>query len=210
MATKIYGDLDVKRSIFGEVRTDRGLRAATITTAETLNVNSYSWQKLTNATSALDVNLPDATTLKLGWAVVVENPVASTFNLVVKDAAAGTIKTITPGHAFEFTVQSIGAAAGVWHVASMDDISTVSASRYSQDFNATSDWGAAAGGYYTITITGATHTRGNNPVATVFETVGSVESKVGLDLSYDNTNGNVSIAVPDVPDCRFAGRILII
>lgn len=210
MAQKIFGDLEVKRSIFGEVRTDRGLRAVTITADETLNLNSYSWQKIKNVTSALDVNLPDATTLKAGWSVVIENDATSTFNLVVVDAGTNTIRTLTPGEAVEFTVQSIAAAAGVWHLTKREDAGSVPASRYTTDFNATTDWGTASGGEYTITILGSAHTRGLNPSVTVFETVGAVESKVSLDISYDNTTGDISLVIPEHPDMRFAGRVLII
>lgn len=207
---KVFGDLIGKRAIQGEVRVDRGLRVTTITTAETLDKNAYSWQKLRNNTSTLAVNLPTATTLMLGWAVVVENPAASTFNLTIKDASAGTIKTLIPGVAYEFTCQDIGSAAGVWNVTELGDTAVLSAPRYAQNFNNTTDWGTAAGGYYTITVTGATHTRGINPIARVFETSGAVESEVELDLSYDNTTGDVSLAVPETPDCRFTGRTVIV
>ena len=211
MAEKIYGDLVVKRGMFAEVRSDRGLRVTTITANETLDLNAYSWQKLKNVTSALNVILPAATTLKLGWSVVVQNDPTSTFNLLVKDGGAGaTLKTLLPGHAYEFTCQSIGAAAGVWYLTQLDDTSIVVASRYSTDFNATSDWGVAAGGLYTLTILGSAHGRGVNPTVTVFETVGAVESKVGLDVAFNNTTGDVSLVVPETPDCRFAGRALLI
>lgn len=208
--SKVFGDLTIKRGMFAEVRADRGLRVATITTPETLDKNAYSWQKLTNATSTLAVNLPDATTLQMvGWAVVIENPSASSYNLTVKDAAAGTVKTVIPGTAFEFVCQSVSSAAGVWHVTDMGDATVAAATRYSQDFNATTDWGSPSAGAYTLTVLGSAHTRGVNPTAMVFETNSTIESKVELDMSFDNTTGDVSLVVPQVPDCRFAGRVLI-
>lgn len=211
MSQKVMGDLVVKRGMFAEVRADRGLRVATITANETLDLNSYSWQKLRDNTAADSVILPSATTLKLGWAVVVENNALSTYNLVVKDGGAGaTIKTIAPGEAYEFTCQSISAAAGVWHVMSLTDVSSIVASRFTTNFDAATDWGSPSAGYYTYTVLGSAHTRGVNPSVMVFETSGSVESKVALDISYDNTTGDISLVVPDSPDCRFAGRILVI
>ena len=207
---KVQGDLIVKRGIFAEVRADRGLRVATITTDETLDLNAYSWQKLKDITASDDVNLPDATTLKLGWSVVVENDSTSTYALVVKDSAGGTLKTIAIGDSYEFTCQSIGTAAGVWHVTSLEDSTVTVASRYTEDFDATTDWGSPSAGVYTFTVLGSAHTRGLNPSVMVFETASTVESKVDLDISYDNTTGDISLVVPQTPDCRFAGRILVI
>jgi len=208
---KVMGDLVVKRGMFAEVRADRGLRVATIVTDETLDLNSYSWQKLKDVTAADNVILPDATTLKLGWAQVIENDSTSTYSLSVKDGGAGAVlQVVAPGEVYEFVCQSIGAAAGVWRVVSLENTTIVAATRYTEDFDATTDWGAAGGGYYTITITGATHTRGLNPTVIVFETAATVETRVDLDISYDNTTGDISLVVPETPDCRFAGRALII
>ena len=208
---KVWGDFLVKRVLTSEVRADRGLRVATITTNETLDLNSYSWQKLTNNTSSLDVSLPDATTLPIkGWSQVVENPIASSFDLVVKDGAGTILKTVVPGTAYEFTCEDIGSAAGVWFVTSLGDDTVLAASRYSQDFDNATDWGSPSAGAYTITITEVVHTRGLNPQVTVLEVVGDIETEVDVEVSYDKTTGDVSIAVPQTPDCRFAGRVLII
>ena len=203
---QVKGDLLVKRTMTAEVRADRGLRAATIVTDETLDLNAYSWQKLKDITAADAVILPDATTLPAkGWAVVVENDATSTYSLTVKDGGAGgTIKVVAPGEAFEFVCQSISAAAGVWHITSMEDTTVQIAARYQQDFNATSDWTAGV-----ITITGATHTRGLNPQAQVYEVSGAAETRVDLDIAYDNTTGDVTLTVPIIPDCRFQGRCVI-
>ena len=206
MAQKIFGDLDVKRAIIGEVRVDEGLRAATITADETLTVNSYSWQKLT-AITPHNVILPSALTLPIaGWKIVVQ---AITSDLTVKDSASTTIKVVPAGTAYVFTNQDITTAAGVWHFYTLDDAYIPAVKKYAQDFNATTDWGTSVGGYYTLTIVGATHTMGLNPTVIVYETTATTEAQVDLDISYNNTNGNVSLVTPDVPNCRFAGRVVI-
>lgn len=207
MAQKIFGDLTVKRAIVGEVRVDEGLRVATITGTETLTLNSYSWQKLT-AAAPQDVILPDATTLPVaGWKITIQE---ITSDLTVKDGGAGaTIKVVPAGTAYTFTCQAKATAAGVWHFYALDDAYVPTVSKYAQDFDATTDWGVEGAGYYTITITGATHDMGVNPTVVVYETTATTEAQVDLDISYDNTNGNVSLVVPSDPNCRFAGRVII-
>jgi hypothetical protein len=203
---KVFGDLDVKRAIVGEVRVDQGLRVATISATETLTKNSYSWQKLT-AAAPQDVNLPDATTLPIkGWAVVIQ---AITSALTVKNSAGTTIKVVGAGETFRFTVQDISTAAGVWDYRALPTSYSPGVSKYAQDFDATTDWGTAGGGLYTLAITGATHGMGTNPTVVVYETTSTTESKVELDVDYDNVTGDVSLIVPEVPDCRFAGRVVI-
>lgn len=216
MANKVYGDLIIKRGVFAEVRADKGLWAETIIANKTLDKNSYSWQKLRNNTSALDVNLPDATTLQMvGWAVTIENNSISTFAINVKDSAGGLIKTIAAPaagtiRAYEFVCQDISLAAGVWYTVSMEDTAVQSASRYSGNFGNGVDWGGVVGGEYIFTASGVDHTRGLNPSVMVFETAGSTETMVDLDIKYDNITGDVSLVVPDSPDCRFAGRVVIL
>jgi hypothetical protein len=216
MANKVFGDLTIKRGMFAEVRSDRGLRVATITVNETLDNNAYSWQKLQNNTASLDVNLPAANTLQLvGWAVIIENNALSTFSLVVKDSTGAIIKTIVAPaagsiRAYEFVCQDISTAAGVWYTVSMEDTAVQAASRYAYDFNATNNWGDASAGNFTLTASGVDHTRGLNPSVMVYETAGPVQTMVDLDLRYNGTTGDVSLVVPETPNCRFAGRVVIL
>lgn len=85
------------------------------------------------------------------------------------------------------------------------------AERYSDTFNATSDWGSASGGQYTITILAATHGKGTTPSVLVFEDIGgSVYELVGLNALQINALGDVSLKVLETPDNRFAGLVLII
>jgi len=204
---KVMGDLQVKRTMTAEVRADRGLRSATITAAETLNKNSYSWQKLT-AAAPQDVIMPDATTIINGWQVTIQ---AITSDLTVKDGDTGaTIKVVPAGETYQFTCTDNSSTAGEWHSYTLEDFGAIAATRYASDFNATTDWGTAAGGVYTLTVTGATHLRGVNPSVLVYETAGAVETRVDLDISYNSSTGDVSFVVPEEPNCRFAGRAVFI
>ena len=63
-------------------------------------------------------------------------------------------------------------------------------------------------GEYTITILAATHGKGVNPIINVYETTGSIQDVVFPTIRY-NATGDVTIAVANVPDLRFNGRIVI-
>ena len=80
---------------------------------------------------------------------------------------------------------------------------------YTQSFNSTTDWGSASGGYYTITVLSATHARGTSPTVSVYESTGSDNFLVFVDRLNITTTGQVEIRVPDTPDLRFAGKIVI-
>jgi hypothetical protein len=84
------------------------------------------------------------------------------------------------------------------------------AERFIDTFNNTTDWGAASGGFYTITVSQGTHGRGANPSIQVFEQNGSDYDMVTIDTIRVDASGNVSLKVPDSPDNRFTGLVLII
>jgi hypothetical protein len=206
---EIKGDLKVCRTIDAARRVNQGLRATTITGAEQLELHSHYWQRVT-AASTQDVILPDATTLPNGWSVVVE---AKTSNINVKtyDAVTPVLrKTVTPDRAYEFTLVDNGTAAGVWYVNFLEEADTLATARFTATFDASTDWGAASGGYYTQVITQATHTRGTSPQVDVFEESGSDFVKVDLDELKVLANGDVELRVPEDPDCRFAGKVVMI
>jgi len=209
VAKPLKGDLDVCRTISAARRVNQGLRSTTITGAEQLEIHSHYWQRLDSA-SAQDVVLPDATTLPLGWTVVVE---ALTSNKDVKTYDAITPvsrKVVTPDRAYEFTLVNNGTAAGEWYVNFLEEADTLATARYTATFDATTDWGAASGGYYTQTITQATHQRGTSPVLQFFEESGSDFVQVDLDEVKVLANGDVEFRVPENPDCRFAGKVVMI
>lgn len=80
---------------------------------------------------------------------------------------------------------------------------------YQQTFNSTTDWGTAAGGYYSISVSESTHNQETRPVVYVFEEDGTDYIEVMVDEIRVSTAGLVSIRVPEVPDCRFAGKVVI-
>jgi hypothetical protein len=208
MTYEIKGDLQVKRTIIADRRVDQGLNAAVIVGAETLVRHSANWQAL-SAAGAQDVNLPDATTLPEGWRVVVHANGAA--DLTVKDAAAGTVEVVEAGRAYEFYLIDNSAAAGTWYVNFLENADVLPASRYTLTHNAVADWGAAAGGYYSITTTAATHGRGTRPTFQFFETSGANEVEVNPDQAYIITaSGNVVFRVPDAPDLRYAGKVIFV
>jgi hypothetical protein len=85
------------------------------------------------------------------------------------------------------------------------------AERYTSTFNATTSWGSASGGEYTITIAAATHGKGLYPAALVYEDMGAgVYELVGVNALQINSSGDVSIKVLETPDTRFAGLVLIL
>lgn len=81
--------------------------------------------------------------------------------------------------------------------------------RYTTTFNATTDWGSASAGLYTITIAVATHIKGTSPLVQVYETVGGanlVASATKISIAAD---GAVSLIVSETPDGRHVGKIVI-
>ena len=165
-----------------------------------------------SAASLQDVVLPDATTLLNGFQVSITATGAA--GLSVKTYHATTpvlLKTIDAGRRYKFILVNNLTAAGTWQVELKHDLETVAADRFTQAFNATTDWGSASGGYYTFIITAATHGKGLNPVFEIVENTGSEMGKVGVDnASFNISTGDISIRVNDVPDCRFAGKIIVL
>jgi hypothetical protein len=91
----------------------------------------------------------------------------------------------------------------------IEDASSTS-TYYTHIFNATTDWGVAAGGFYTITVPIATHVLSPNlTVLMSQEAIAGSYVNVNLEeLSFDAA-GTVTAKVSEIPDSRFAGRLLI-
>ena len=205
----IKGDLNVCRTVNAGRRVNQGLLAKTITATEQLELNSEWWQKLT-AAAAQDVILPDATTLPNGWTVIVEAITSSLDVHTYDDTTPVSRKVIEAGRVYSFTLTDNGTDAGTWHVNFLEEADTLATSRYTSTFDATTSWGSASGGYYTITLPQATHTRGVSPQVDTFEESGSDYIQVEGDELKILANGNVELRVPETPDCRFAGKMVLI
>lgn len=207
MAMKIKGDLQVCRTINAARRVNQGLEAETISAAKDLGMHSAFWQRL-SASSTEDVNLPDATTLSNGWQIVVE--ASGSASLTLKDNSGTSLKTINSNEAYKITLLDNSTASGVWHINYLEDAGSIAATRYVSTFDATSDWGTASNGYYNIALAESTHGRGTSPIIQVFEEDGSDFFEVYLDEKKILANGDLEMYVIDDPDCRFAGKVVLI
>lgn len=206
---EIKGDLAVCRTINAARRVNQGLNAETITAAEALDLHSEWFQRL-SAAAGQDVVLPDATTLANGWTVVVNASGAAALDVKTYDATTPVSrKVVAAGDTYEFTLVDNGTDAGVWVVNYVTENAVVASARYVETFTATTEWGSAVGGTYTMTVTQATHTRGTSPEVELYEESGSDFIKVDADIKV-LANGDVEISVPENPDCRFAGKAVFI
>jgi hypothetical protein len=80
---------------------------------------------------------------------------------------------------------------------------------YPKTFNATTDWGSASGGYYTITLASTAHLKGGNPMTKFYKTSGSDFEEVEPNTVTITATGNVVFTVMETPDGRFAGKVLV-
>jgi len=83
------------------------------------------------------------------------------------------------------------------------------ATPYTQTFNATSDWGAASGGFYTIVVPQSTHEKSVEPLVQLYESVSGNFEQVDAEIII-SVAGDVTIRVTEVIDTRFAGKIVIL
>lgn len=207
---EIRGDLNVKRTGIFDRRADQGLYDHTISTSLALTRHSEYFQKLESTSGNDLVVLPDATTLPEGWEVVIIND-GDTALEVQDDQDSGTFTDIAVNEANRYILLDNGAAAGTWFVEPMQSPDITAATRYTTTFNATTDWGSPSAGYYTITKTQATHLRGTDPSVRIYISDGGTGfNVVEPDRSNVAANGDVSFRVPDSPDLRFAGKIVLI
>lgn len=208
----VKGDLSVKRTMSASRRVNEGLSSETLAGARTVVIHDYAILNLNPNGANRDVNLPDATTLPVGWSIKVRHSGAAN-DLVVKDNGGGTLKTISLPLAtaeekmYEFTLLTNGVAAGTWHVTEMGDPGVIVASRFVNSF-VVADWSAPSGGYRTLTVTAGTHGRGANPSVQVQELIGSDFDKVLVDRERLNASGDLELRIVD--GAEFDGRIIFV
>jgi len=78
-----------------------------------------------------------------------------------------------------------------------------------QSFDTTTDWGTAAGGFYTITVPAATHGKTAPSTIQFWQDIAGVLGLTQVDTVRRQANGDVEFSVPDSPDARFAGEVSI-
>lgn len=76
-------------------------------------------------------------------------------------------------------------------------------------FDATTSWGTASGGYYSLTVTAAVHSKGVNPIVKIYKEDGVDFVEIEVDQVKINALGDITIRVPEVPDLRFAGKLVV-
>jgi len=203
------GDFRVGRTVIADRRVDSGATAQTLTATKNIDRHSHSWQRLSNA-STQDVILPDATDLPLGWEIVVDVPEASAAPVKVKKNGGTTLKNIEQGRAYKFICVDNSTTAGEWYINFLEEADLIPTERYVEAFDATTDWGTASNGYYTITVEETEHTRGTKPTVGVFQKDGDDYIQISPDQIKVDPSGDVSIRVPENPDLRFEGEAIFI
>src|SRR5690606_18188365 len=115
--------------------------------------------------------LPDATTLPKGWTIEIFND-GDTALQVQDDQNDASFDDISINGGNRYILLDNGTAEGIWFVEPMESQGATVATRYSEDHDATTDWGSPSAGYYTITILASTHGRGTAPKVQFFESDG--------------------------------------
>lgn len=209
---EIKGDLRVRRTLQADRRVDSALSNETLAGNRTVSRNDYAMLNLDPNGANRNVVLPDATTLPLGWTILVRHS-GSADDLVVQDNAASTLKTITapPPSAdtimYQFVLLTNSVAAGTWSVIELGDAGTQIASKFVDTF-LVADWSAPSGGYRTLTALASTHGRGTNPLYIVQETSGGNHDKVICDRERMNSSGDLELRIVD--GVEFDGRIIFV
>lgn len=210
MSHIVYGDLNVKRTTKVDRRVNQGLSREVLTTTKTITINEFAWLQVSNA-STQDIVLPNATTLDNGWELVIGVDEASVASTNIKTFHAITpvlLKNVLAGRAYRISLIDNSAFEGVWLVDYLEEADKVVAFRYVDSFNATTDWSGPSGGYYTRTVTKATHSMSANPKVDVREGTDPY-TKVEPDEISIASSGDITIRVTQIPDLRFAGQMLI-
>lgn len=205
------GSLNIKNVLSSERRVNAGGSIETLTTQRDILVNDFQQLILSNATTK-DAVLPNAQSLTLCWNIIIHVPVSSAASVNIKSyhvSAPVLVKNVIPGKTYMFTCIDTTTTAGTWHITLLKETDDIGASKYIDTFDATTSWGSPSAGYYTHTITAVTHGVGAQPIVEVEELSGSDFVRVGIEEVYKFANGDISIKVPEIPDLRFAGRLII-
>ena len=206
-----FMDVNFKRIVNADRRVNQGLNTVAVTdTAYDVKAYDYDFLRITNGTAfANAVNLPDATTLPPGYDVKIQNVDGTLPTDVFASGTAIALKSIATGKTVGFRLLENSTAAGTWLLYSVQEDAAFPLA-YVANFDATTNWGTAAGGVYTIAHSAATHGKGANPLAVIYENDSGVIKPVGADLRIDGTTGDISIVADQTVDMRFAGRLVVV
>jgi hypothetical protein len=217
---EVKGDLWVRRTGIFDRRADQGLHAEALSGNRTVVRHDYHWLALNGGAAGRDVTLPDATTLPLGWRIVIQNT-GTTDVLSLKDNGGGALsqvgfvgQTATPV-CVEAVLYGNASAPGQWFLIDMSDfdVETVVAGKFVANF-VVADWPVAVSGYQSITpveVAGlgvATHTRGAHPVYIVQEKIGSDFDRTICDRERMGATGDLALRIVD--GIAFDGRVIFV
>lgn len=202
---KFYDNAEFKSVARSDYRVDAGINVETIAADKNLTASDYQHHNLTCDTAALQVVLPDATTLTNGWRVIIGSDSASSeaFNIATYDAATPVdIQAVLNGVTYELVLTDNGTSAGSWQIFRKVDGSGVEAEKYVKTF-LVADWTSGA-----ITIPKSEHgINGVPPQIAVYEGTGPY-AFVEVGKSITGT-GDVTINVTDGLSLEFDGRAVI-
>ena len=197
----VRGVLSVSR------RVNTGLERIVLDGAFDVHEVDSAWLSLDPYGENRLVNLPDATELPDGWAVVIHHN-GSANSLTVRDDGGSTLKVITAPagvndtKAYQFVLIDNSTAEGQWKVIELGD-PTVDIVKYVETF-VEADWSAPAGRFTDISFDAATHGRGVNPMWMVFDDTGS---KIYCHDENVDVAGDITLTV--TRNDEFDGSIVI-
>jgi len=204
------GDYKVGRTVIADRRVDQGATSENLSSTKQISRHDFKWLRFT-ATSTQDVILPDAQTLPNGWEIIIDVPSASGASISVKThgTTPASLKSVDAGKAYRFTCVDNGTEAGEWYINFLQEAELMPTERFVETFNSDTDW-TASNGYYSIKVTEGAHGMGNQPKAGVRQISGTDYIEVSPDRTKIEPNGDITIRVPDDPDLRFAGQMVIL
>jgi len=199
--TTFFTDTSFKRIVNAERRVNQGLFDVDITANYTLEAYSHDFLSVTNsAATTLNINLPDATTLPLGFDLKVR--LVSGLSIGVVPSGGVSLKAIESGKTYGFRLLENSTAAGTWLIYSVGiDADFVVA--YVKNFNATSDWTDETS-HWSVSVPATEHFLGTQPLTKVYELISTGSG--GTFTLATNAGGEVlSFAVDSATQSIYVG-----
>ena len=200
---RITGDADIT----GIVSTIRSQSTLTTKTANfTIGTKEAEIFNITSGTLTVTAPAANNTDLKAGAQFLIIND--STGAATVAANTSGNIGTVPAGESALLILKTTATANGTWELILLDQDMT-GVTKFSATFDATTDWGTATGGAFSMTID-ASAIVSANPIISVFRS--SDNALVLVDVTASATS-NIILSVPvigDGNDARFAGTIVVI
>jgi len=169
--TTFFTDTTFKRIVNAERRVNQGLHSLELSANYAIPNYEYDFLRVTNAAAgAVTMELPDATTLPLGFDIKIERVAGPSVDVLLHgtSAPAGVLKAIELGKTYGFRLLENAAAAGTWLIYSVGEDAVLEA--YVKPFNATSDWTDETT-HWGLSVPATEHGQGTQPLVKVYELV---------------------------------------